>query len=128
MIRPCCIHDGIEELRVKFSTGFIMDFASDIPRLWDSDPTDLFDNFHWDWSRLGQKPKYNLYYTARARLIRLDDQQILWQGRCTVGSQDSRAEWLEFSQWTFPNEPFLRERLEAAAKKCAQELFDQWVK
>lgn len=91
LIRPCCAQDGIQELSDKFAAGLIMDFASDIPRLWDADPTDFSHHFHWDWSKLGQKPTYNLYYTARARLIRLDDHQILWQGRCVVGAQDSRA-------------------------------------
>lgn len=130
IIRPCCIRDGLTELQHAFGNGFVLDLASNEAFLTNMDPDRTYFFFqervlpdNLDPFRSGAFDFiHNLYYRARARLIRLEDRAVLWQGLCSVASYTSKSEWKREIDWELP---VLEEQLAVAAMKCAHQFIEQ---
>lgn len=126
LTRSCCIREGITELGETFGDGYVLDFASRKAFLRERDPFNIEVSSLWIsdagmFNVLGKK--FNLYYQARARLIRLKDSTVVWQGQCSVGSLDARSEWREQAEWGMI---FMVQQLAIAGNKCAGQLIEQF--
>ncbi len=126
LTRSCCIREGITELGETFGDGYVLDFTSRKAFLHERDPFNIEVSSLWIsdagmFNVLGKK--FNLYYQARARLIRLKDSTVVWQGQCSVGSLDVRSEWREQAEWGMI---FMVQQLAIAGNKCAGQLIEQF--
>ncbi len=65
-------NDAPEKLKAQFGNGLLMDF------------TGVYQVIYY----LGDMSRYHMYYNARARLVRLDDNKIMWQGNCRLDVED----------------------------------------
>lgn len=74
--------DSPQKLFERFGTGYVIDFKTE---RWTVDAT-------IQSSGLSSTPDgYRPSYTARARLVRLNDQKIVWQGTCEYSKDDSHT-------------------------------------
>lgn len=126
LLRSCCIRDGMTELEETFGDGYVLDFASRRAFLDERDPFNIEVSSLWIsdagmFNVLGKR--FNLYYQARARLIRLKASTVVWQGQCSVGSLDARSEWREQAEWGMV---FMVQQLAIAGNKCAAQLVEQF--
>jgi hypothetical protein len=104
----------IGELQKAFGTGMVIDF----------------DTIAWQLTFVSRsfvssdKTTYGLDYTVRARLIRLDDSKILWQGFCVIQRDRNPQPWGELAANDFS---LLRVKRLDTADACAQELVDYFL-
>lgn len=120
LVAPCCIQRGMGELQDLFGNAHIFEFASVDAFLSARDP------YHVDWGfrfDLWLRPKMNLYFGARARIIHLESRTVVWQGHCQVAALETLDEWREQAEWS---KVLLEEQLSVAAKKCAAQLLEQF--
>jgi hypothetical protein len=97
-------------LQRTFQTGLVFDFDRD------------YIVFEIDsWSPHIQ-PVYCVHLWAKARLIRINDREILWQGVCDL--HDCGLTLDDFRQ---PIKPLVQEELDSVIKACAQELTAQFM-
>jgi len=102
------------QIRRTFQTGLVFDFDRDI-YIFEPDPFDLHP-------KPGGKALYRVHLWAKASLIRVNEQKILWQGVCDI--TDGGLTLADFRQ---PIKPLVQEKLDGAIKACAQELTAQFM-
>jgi len=103
-------NDSFDELKKTFDEGMVFDFKT----------TDwMLFYFPTDWSH------YRISYSARSRLIRLEDSEVVWQGVCKFVGKDPKTSptWAEL---TAQNGATLKIKLNEAAEACAKELSAQF--
>jgi hypothetical protein len=120
LISPCCLQRGIGELQDLFGNADILEFASVNVFLSDRDPYHVDLGLSVD--RLLRR-KINLYFSARARLIHLQDRTVLWQGRCQVEVVDTPVEMREEVE---ARKSILEQQLSEAAQECSTQLLQQF--
>ncbi|HRC42837.1 MAG TPA: hypothetical protein PLT27_02195 [Nitrospira sp.] len=119
LISPCCIQRGMGELQDLFGNADILEFASVDAFLSDRAPYHVDLGISVD--RLLRR-KINLYFSARARLIHLQDRTVLWQGRCQVEVVDAPVERREEVE----ARNILEQQLSEAAQECSTQLLQQF--
>jgi len=111
----------LDQIQKTFQTGLVFDF--------DRAPA-VFDN---DYVTPFLKARYRVHLAARVRLIRVDDQEILWQGVCEVidggltledfpGASEKTTEII-----TVKVGALAQEKLDNAIKTCVKELLKQFM-
>jgi hypothetical protein len=107
-----------------FQTGLVFDFDRD-PCVFDSD--DLTP---------GVKGRYGVHLSARARLIRANTMEILWQGVCEIVDRGlTLDDFPETSDPSAQEKPvstikasaLAQEKLDKAVRACAKELTTQFM-
>ncbi len=120
LISPCCMKRGMGELQDLFGNADILEFASENVFLSDKSPYPVDLGLSVD--RLLRR-KINLYFSARARLIHLQDRTVLWQGRCQVEVLDMPD---EIHEQVEPGNNILEQQLSQAAQQCSTQLLEQF--
>jgi len=111
----------LDQIQRTFQTGLVLDF--------DRAPA-VFDN---DYVTPFLRARYRVHLDARVRLIRVDDQEILWQGVCEVidggltledfpGAGEMTSEIT-----TVRVNALAQEKLNRAIKTCVKELVKQFM-
>lgn len=101
----------------------------------------VFDSEMVLWSLLNYKfdtNHYTIFLTVRARLIRLDNLQIMWQSLCHI--DDQKRTWWEWGVYVAPKEgrrtlteltandyAVLKERRDKTADMCVDQLLAQFL-
>lgn len=101
-------NDAVENLRKKFDGGVVLDFKTESGGLISAPLSSLY-----------QTP-----YAVRARLVRLADGRVLWQGYCNRDGADSRA---SFDEFTANSGALLKKKLGETAETCGKELVSQFL-
>jgi hypothetical protein len=65
-------NDAPEKLKVRLGNGLLMDFSG------------VYQVIYY----VADMSHYHMYYNARARLLRLDDGKVMWQGNCRTDIED----------------------------------------
>ncbi len=102
--------DSLDELKTTLGKGMVFDFKT---IQW------MLFYFPTDWSH------FRIAYSARSRLIRLEDSKILWQGVCEFIGQDPKTS-PTWEQLTENNGALLKIKLSEAADACSKELLAQF--
>ncbi len=106
------------QIKRTFQTGMVFDFDRD-GLVFEPDPSahprviNLMTN---------GKLHYRVHLWAKASLIRVSEQKILWQGVCDI--TDGGLTRDDFSQ---PDNPLVQEKLDSAVKACVLELTAQFM-
>jgi hypothetical protein len=103
--------DELTEMRAALGSGTILDFRT---TLWEL----MYDSQELD--------RYGLRYAIRSRLIRLDEQTVLWEGFCDSRETETSPK-VPLEELKADSGAVLRERLEAVAAHCADRLFAQFA-
>ncbi|MEE9615238.1 MAG: hypothetical protein V3W31_09890 [Thermodesulfobacteriota bacterium] len=103
--------DRVDDLKASFETGMVVDFKT--TRL-------LLFYYPTDWSH------YRLAYQARARLIRIEDSKIVWQGGCKVVGDDPTTS-PTFEELQANGGKRLKEMLVEAGNACSEQLLAQAI-
>ena len=106
-----CHHDTLGELSRRLQKGLIMDFTSD----WSLEADVGFHLTRW-----------YLTYSARARLIRLEEPHVLWQGICAYVSNDPPSNRPTLNVLEEHGQALLNVKINDAAHTCIQELTRQF--
>ncbi len=108
-VRPT---DGLDELGKAFSRGFVLDFKT----------------LRWGLSYDPQSPtRYRVVYSARARLIRVADASLAWQGVCEA-SEGQAVYGTTMGELMATDAALLRDKLDEAAGSCSEELVRQFLR
>ena len=101
----------LAELKMIFREGLVIDFKT----------TRIGLNYYpSSWSH------YHIDYQVRARLIRLEDSKILWQGVCRFVEKDPKTS-PTMDELTADNGALLKTKLDEAADSCGKELVTQFL-
>lgn len=103
-------NDSIDELKRTVGKGMVFDFKT---TAW----TLLY--YPFDWTH------YRISYEARARLIRLENSRIAWQGNCEFIGEDPKTS-PTMDELKANNGAVLKTMLSEAADTCAEELLSQF--
>jgi hypothetical protein len=95
--------DDARSLQKKFGGGVVLDFRTESWGLLASSLVSL---------------PYQMIYGARARLLRLSEGRVLWQGQCRYAAN--------LDQFKATSTPALTEKFAEAAENCAQQLLAQF--
>jgi hypothetical protein len=106
-----CYYDTLGKLHQRLGRGLMMDFTSD----WSLEADVGFHITRW-----------YLTYSARARLIRPEESQVLWQGVCAYVSNDSPSDRPTLSVLEEHGQVLLNVKINEAADACVQELTRQF--
>ncbi len=98
--------DSIDELKRTVGNGMVIDFKT---TQW------MLYYYPTDWSH------YRIAYSARGRLVRLEDSQIIWQGTCESVGQDPKTS-PTMNELIANNGALLKEVISEAANACAEQL------
>jgi hypothetical protein len=109
--RNRCHHNTLDELRQRLQKGLIMDFTSD----WG---LEAYLGFHIP-------ARWYINYSARVRLIRLEEAQVLWQGVCAYGGDDPLSNRPTLFAFEKNQNALLKAKLNEATDTCVQELTRQ---
>lgn len=71
--------DSAQRLQEQFNEGYVIDFRT---QKWSIEPV-LYDGLSSDHST------YRPSYTGRARLVRLNDQKVVWVGSCAYAKDQT---------------------------------------
>lgn len=102
--------ESIEELKRTFGKGMVLDFKT---TQW------LLFYYPTDWSH------YRIAYSARGRLVRLEEPKIIWQGTCEVIGQDPKTS-PTMDELVANNGALLKQKINEAADACAEQLWDHF--
>jgi hypothetical protein len=102
--------ESIEELRRTFGKGMVLDFKT---TQW------LLFYYPTDWSH------YRIAYSARGRLVRLEEPKIIWQGTCEVIGQDPKTS-PTMDELVANNGALLKQKINEAADACAEQLWNHF--
>lgn len=102
--------ESLEELKRTFGTGMVLDFKT---TQW------LLFYYPTDWSH------YRIAYSARGRLVRLDEPKIIWQGTCEIIGQDPKTS-PTLEELVANNGALLKQKINEAADACAEQLWDHF--
>lgn len=89
-----------------------------------------FDTIAWDLAFVSRSfvdnaaTTYGIDYGVRARLVRLSDSTVLWQGICNFRNGDAPRPWRDLEANEFE---VLRARRDEVAKACARELLGSFT-
>lgn len=103
--------DSLDHLRAELGKGVVLDFKTLTPP--PAGGWALYAGIFWS----------TYAYSARARLIRLDDSRILWQGLCKISEKIPPLRVLEEDD----GQAF-KTRIEESAVICARQLIQQFSK
>ncbi len=107
----------IHKLHEEFGMGYVIDFRTE---KWSIEPA-LSDRMSYGPSG------YRAVYMGRARLIRLQDQSIVWQGTCEYGKESSLTPSLSQEQITGTDQgAAVKVAIKALADVCADSLWRQF--
>ena len=101
----------LDDLQKRFKTGYYLQF---IPGQWH------IIYYATDWSR------YQMYYGAQARLIRLDDGKIFWTANCGA-NQDDKAHAPTREELEANNGALLKKWSQDSAHRCADQLIKDFL-
>jgi hypothetical protein len=96
--------DDAHALQKKFGGGVVLDFRTESWGLLASSLVSL---------------PYQMIYGARARLLRLNDGRVLWQGQCRYDAT--------LDQFKATSTPALTKKFAEAAESCAKQLLAQFL-
>lgn len=65
-------NDAPEKLKARFGNGLLLDFSG------------VYQVIYY----VADMSHYHMYYNARARLVHLDDDKVMWQGNCRLDIED----------------------------------------
>lgn len=74
------------------------------------------------FTRTDGQVRFIVQLWARARLVKVEEQKVLWQGVCTIN--DGGMTLADFRE---AGSPLVQEKLDGAVKACAQELIAQFL-
>jgi len=100
--------DGVENLRKNFDNGVVLDFKTE----------------SWGLISAPLSSLYQTPYAVRARLVRLADGRVLWQGYCNRDGAGSRA---TFDEFTANSGALLKKKLGETGEACGKELISQFL-
>lgn len=111
----------LDQIQRTFQTGLVFDFDRNAA---------VFDN---DYVTPFLKARYRVHLDARVRLIRVNDQEILWQGVCEIIDGGLTLE--DFPGASEPSEQIttvkvnavVQEKLDGAVRACVKELVTQFM-
>ena len=98
-------------LKSKYSSGYVLKIE---PLSWQI----LYYPLNW--------AEYQMFYRARAELIRLDDDKVLWSSNCKAYQDDSNTA-PTFDQLTSENSTVLKKWMDDSTARCARELADNFL-
>ena len=104
-------NDDPADLKKSFEKGMVMDFKT---LEWQ------LNYYPTDWSH------FRVIYSARARLIRMEDSKITWQAFCNLTGEEPEKPRPTMDQLKENNYSLLKEKLNVAAEQCAHELIAQF--
>lgn len=102
--------DRVPALKERFGQGVVIDFKT---IKWDL----LY--YLTDWSH------YRIAFSARARMVRLEDSKIIWQGVCDIVGKDRKTS-PTLDELESNNGALLKVKLNGAADRCVEELLEQF--
>ncbi len=102
-------NDAPEKLKTRFGNGLLMDF------------TGVYQVIYY----LGDMSHYHMYYNARARLVRLDDSKVMWQGNCRLDVEDPNNR-PTIDDLQANKAARLKEWLNRGAAECSNQLTSQF--
>ena len=99
-------NDDLGELKRVTGQGLVFDFKT---TQW------MLFYYPTDWSH------YRIAYSARGRLVRLEDSKVIWLGTCEAIGQDPTSS-PTMDELTANNGALLKTKINEAAETCAQQL------
>ena len=99
--------DSVAELKKTLGSGVVFDVRTLGWQL-------LY--YPTDWTH------HYVLYMGRARLVRLDDGKVLWDGRCLHKLPDAQGQRKTVDEYRADGGVLLREKIEEAANGCAETL------
>jgi hypothetical protein len=99
--------DDVTVLKSRFGGATILDTKTKNWRL---------SYYPGDWSH------HFLIYSVRARLLRLSDGKVLWEGQCVRKMTDAKNSRRTVDQYRANNGELLKQKVQEAAGGCADEL------
>ena len=103
--------DSLDELQKALGKSLVIDFKT---TEW------VLSYIRFDWSH------YRLRYLAQARLIRLNEPRIIWQGVCKV-EEDQLLANPTWDEIIANNASLLKAKMKEAANRCADQLIAQFL-
>jgi hypothetical protein len=101
--------DGLDDLQKAFETGVVLDLKT----------------IHWGLSPDSKLwTRYRLEYVARARLVRVEEAKVVWQGVCDASEREAEG-GATLGELTADDAERLTEKFRDAAQACADELLGQ---
>jgi hypothetical protein len=101
--------DGFDDLRRAFGTGVVLDLKT---VRWGISPDPQFGT------------RYRVDYAARARLVRVEEATVVWQGACDASEREAER-GATLGELTADDAERLTEKFRDAAQACADELLGQ---
>lgn len=101
---------GIDDLKARFKTGAVFEFK-----------TIKWGLTFTRWSH------FRVMYSAAGRLVRLENDEVLWQGSCRFIEGEPEPNRPTLEEFVANNGALLRAKLLEAADQCMQQLFDQFT-
>jgi hypothetical protein len=101
--------DGLDDLQKVFGTGVVLDLKT---VRWGISPDPQFGT------------RYRVDYAARARLIRVEEATVVWQGACDASEREA-DDGATLGELTADDAERLTEKFRDAAQACADELLGQ---
>lgn len=101
--------DGLDDLQKAFGTGVVLDLKT---VRWGISPDPQFGT------------RYRVDYAARARLIRVEEATVVWQGACDASEREAER-GATLGELTADDAERLTEKFRDAAQACADELLGQ---
>ncbi len=109
--------DSARRLQEQFNEGYVIDFKT---QKWSIEPV-LYGGLSSDHST------YRPSYTGRARLVRLHDQKIVWEGTCTYAKDQTLTPTLNRDEITGDDKgTALKAALQTLGDACADDLWRQF--
>ena len=101
--------DGFDDLQKAFGTGVVLDLKT---MRWGISPDPQFGT------------RYRVDYAARARLVRVEEATVVWQGACDASEREAER-GATLGELTADDAERLTEKFRDAAQACADELLGQ---
>lgn len=112
LVQVPLVGDDMDELKAALGKGLVMDFKTNYWLIGHSKST-------------VHGVVYNgIFYSARSRIVRLEDSKILWQGVCVPKAIPKFDSWDELMAG---NGTLLKVKVNELAESCVQELLAQLV-
>lgn len=109
----------MREMVQIYSHGLILDFK---PLVWVLDVSTDRKWWQWfEWSITTPSSPTLLAYRARARMIDLDQRELLWQANCSIHSERHPME-----KWMSNQNQLLKDKREELAIRCAQYFIEKF--
>lgn len=103
--------DSIDDLKRTAGKGMVLDFKT---TQW------MLFYYPTDWSH------YRIAYSARGRLVRLEEPKIIWQGTCEFIGQDPKTS-PTMDELVANNGALLKQKINEAADACAEQFWSHFL-